>query len=430
MAVDVVVVGAGAAGLAAARELRNAGKDLLVLEARGRAGGRISSLADPRSVVPIELGAEFVHGAPQATLALLHEIGATRCDVSDTHAEIRRGVPVAGIRDEEIDTALQTLLRRVGDLESDESVDAFLARFEDEPELRDAARWMRQLVEGFDASDPARASVFSIAQEWGSDAGVGAPESRPSCGYGPLVERLVQVVESERVLYGAIAERIEWSGDGVRVCGAREGEAFALDAGAAVVALPLGVLLSERLVFRPPLPPERRRAIEALAMGPVYKAVAVFAEPVWEHAHGGGLRDTAVMHDARAAFPTLWTSLPMRSSTLVAWAGGPHAARLAGMSDEERYECVFRSIDGVLGKGARDAVATIYLHDWQHDPFSCGAYSYVNAGGMGARERIAAPLGRLFFAGEATALGGEAGTVGGALQSGSRAAAELCEICR
>jgi monoamine oxidase len=396
-----------------------------MLEARVRAGGRIYSLRDPRAVTPIELGAEFIHGTPEVTLALLDEIGAARCDTAGSHAEVRGGRRISGV---DLDAKIEDLLRHVDALDGDVSVDAFLRRFGTGAERRDAAMWMRAMVEGFDAADPAIASVAAIAQEWRGDAGIGGASSRPVGGYGPLVDHLLHDAQERGVktLFGATVQAISRTRGGVEVHGTRDGEAFTLKAGAAIVTLPLGVLQYGDVVFEPALPAEYASALDRLAMGPVYKAVMVFDEPFWEDVRDGALRDAAFVHDDDAPFSTLWNALPIRSTTLVAWAGGPHASRLAGRSEEDLYEQVFASLDTMLGNGARERVRTIYLHDWQSDPFSRGAYSYVKVGGLDAGERLSKPLdGTLFFAGEATASGGEAGTVAGALQSGVRAAREV-----
>jgi monoamine oxidase len=115
----------------------------------------------------------------------------------------------------------------------------------------------------------------------------------------------------------------------------------------------------------------------------------------------------------------------VRSATLVAWTAGPNAANLAGKSEQEIIRLALATLSEVFGRRARVSQHLIgaYLHDWQADPFACGAYSYVIAGGQGARKRLAQPIAdTLFFAGEATDYEGEAATVSGALHSGNRAA--------
>jgi monoamine oxidase len=113
---------------------------------------------------------------------------------------------------------------------------------------------------------------------------------------------------------------------------------------------------------------------------------------------------------------------------LNAWAGGPNAARLFGKSEAELAQLAIDSLQSGFGRKARirRLLDRAYLHDWQADPFSRGAYSYVIAGGQSARRALAAPVqGTLFFAGEASDTGGESGTVAGALQSGMRAARQV-----
>jgi monoamine oxidase len=135
--------------------------------------------------------------------------------------------------------------------------------------------------------------------------------------------------------------------------------------------------------------------------------------------------NAAFFHLPRAAFPTFWTMLPLRAPVLAAWAAGPAAANLAGASEAELVRTALGCLTKVFcgsGRCVADFQGAL-LHDWQADPFACGAYSYVVAGGDTAREQLARPLkSTLFFAGEAAETGGESGTVAGALASGRRAA--------
>jgi monoamine oxidase len=144
-----------------------------------------------------------------------------------------------------------------------------------------------------------------------------------------------------------------------------------------------------------------------------------FHEAVWEKRAPG----VAFFHSPRAAFPTFWTPLPMRVPLLTAWAGGPKAARLAGRGSRALVHLALQTVEGVLQQ--EGSLAAAYVHDWRSDPYARGGYSYLKVNGEGAREQLAAPLeATLFFAGEATNAEGESGTVGGALQSGERAARE------
>jgi monoamine oxidase len=142
----------------------------------------------------------------------------------------------------------------------------------------------------------------------------------------------------------------------------------------------------------------------------------------------GRLRDAAFF-STRSAFPTYWTQVPERAPLLTAWAGGP-AADAFGSQEHEALVAEALAGAGALFEApslAEEECEATFFHDWQRDPFARGAYSYVLAGGAGARRRLGAPLAgnALIIAGEATATDGEGGTVAGALLSGERAAGTL-----
>jgi monoamine oxidase len=145
-----------------------------------------------------------------------------------------------------------------------------------------------------------------------------------------------------------------------------------------------------------------------------------FHQPFWEKRAPG----VAFFHVPDAPFPTFWTPLPMRARLLTAWAGGPKAARLTGLSHAKLVDAALMSVEAVFSK-ARTQLAFAVAQDWAADAFSRGGYSYVLVGGEGAREALARPMAdTLYFAGEATDID-EAGTVAGALRSGQRAAREV-----
>jgi monoamine oxidase len=126
----------------------------------------------------------------------------------------------------------------------------------------------------------------------------------------------------------------------------------------------------------------------------------------------------------------MWSAIPRRAPLLQAWAGGPRADALRTATRPELVRIALDTVEALFGKGV-DAASQLdgaYGHDWQRDPFSRGAYSYVGVGGGSAREELAAPVeDALFFAGEATDPE-EPATVTGALQSGERAAREILAI--
>lgn len=423
---DVVVVGAGAAGLAAARRLGEAGLSTILVEARARMGGRIYT-PEPG----VELGAEFVHGRPTATLVLLEEAGVS---LIETEGEAWAGAggefePAAHRFD-----GLEPLLALGRKLVRDISAAEFFRQAAREPELADMARWAMRLVEGFDAADPEQASLKAIIEEWSSDAGMDSPQGRPEGGYGGLIAHLAMV------LPGRVMRRLEWPVSAVRwskgkvIVECATGPA-SISARAAVITLPLGVLQAPAdslgaVRFLPALT-SKGDALAHLRTGPVHKVVLHFRSAFWRSLQGGKLRDAGFLFRGTGHFPTFWTALPSEEPTLTAWYGGPGALSISSASDEQVIGYAMESVERLFGAAASvgASLTRAWVHNWQRDPFALGAYSYVGVDGSDARRALAEPVeGTLFFAGEATDWGGEGATVAGALASGERAAKEVLDI--
>jgi monoamine oxidase len=428
---DVIVIGAGAAGLIAAGELLEAGQRVTLLEARDRIGGRIWTRRETGVAVPIELGAEFIHGHAPITEQLLAAAGATVIEAADSHFALEHGElrPRGGFFPQ-----IRAAMKKKSDAlaRHDLSFDAFLDQLAGvlSPEQREYARLM---AEGFDAADTARASARSLVEEWTGDVIGSSPQARPREGYEALLAALMARLQSDRLrlLLQATAESVHWSRGSVEVAGEFCGTPFALSAARALITLPLGVLqqpagAAGAVRFSPALA-GKRAALEGLASGPIIKLLLRFATPFWETLHAGRYRDAGFFHVPDAPFVTFWTPAPARAPLLVAWAGGPRALRLAGgATAAQLVRQALASLDKLFGAELEVAseLRGYYYHDWQHDPFARGAYSYVTVGASEARAGLAQPLeDTLFFAGEATDA--EEGTVTGALQSGVRAAREV-----
>ncbi len=429
-AADVIVVGAGAAGLSAAVELCRAGRSVLLLEARDRVGGRMWTRHDPELPVPIELGAEFIHGAAPQTYALLEAAGTTVVRAGDAHWS------AAGGRLRRRDSLFPKIVAAMRRTQVPAGRDVSFARYLDHyVKLPRVARlFARSMAEGFDAVDTRRASARAIAAEWTGDILGDVPQARPAHGYSTVVAALMAQLHPTRCALrtGAVVESIRWRRGAVQVAGCFAGSPFRAHAARAVITLPLGVLQAGAgsagtVRFAPSLK-DKAAPLRLLASGTIVKMLLRFRSPFWEHIQGGRYRGAGFFHVPGAAFPTFWNSGPTSAPLLVAWVGGPRALRLARRS-RAAIECAaLDSVQQLFG-GAADVAAElqgIYYHDWQHDPYARGAYSYACVGGSQARAALAEPLqGTLFFAGEATDTDNESGTVTGALQSGVRAASEL-----
>lgn len=410
---DVLIIGAGVAGLAAAQTLKEAGRPVRVLEARDRIGGRVLSLTDPTFPLPLDLGAEFIHGQAAADSPFLRAAGTRPLEQTGEHYLRRGGETVPS---EDFFSRAGTLLGALESLPEDR--DLSFAELLEHPAnaLADAEtkKLARTLVEGFDAADPATASSRALALEWGAGTAEESAQFRPEGGYGALLRSLGEGLELD--LQCAV-KSVSWEPSGVEVSAERFGRSTTYRARQLLVTLPVSLLQQRTVAFTPPL--DKDAALAGLRQGNVVKAVCLFAEPFWETRFPDG----AFFQSPDAPFPVFWTQDPLRAPVLTAWAGGPKADALSGRTEEEIIERALASLEAFFGDAPAPTAVRVY--DWGRDPYSRGAYSYVATGGLGARTALAESVAdTLFFAGEATHQEA-AGTVYGATQSGVRAAREI-----
>jgi monoamine oxidase len=186
-----------------------------------------------------------------------------------------------------------------------------------------------------------------------------------------------------------------------------------------VITVPLGVLQAGCLRIIPE-PPEVREAIHALRFGQAIRVVLRFERPFWQD--DPRFAGTGFLLSDEPVFPTWWSTLPNTEPILTAWSAGPRAAPLESLSLSARIERALTSLRRITGAEPPRVVAA-WHHDWHADPFSRGAYSWVPAGALPARERLSQPIeDTVYFAGEAIDLAGYGGTVHGAIASGRRVA--------
>jgi monoamine oxidase len=421
---DVLVLGAGMAGLAAAERLSAAGRRVLVLEARNRIGGRIHTVNDPGLPHPVELGAEFVHGRPPDLIELIAAEGLS-LDLVPEHRDRGRANPGPG---PDIRATLARLLHTAAAPSTDRPVAALFREHRvevaDPATLDDVARY----IEGFHAADLARMGTRSLVENESAEDEDGEQASRIREGYGELLHRLVARLDP-----GLVEIRLEhmvtalrWRAGEVRAtvrgADARESE---VSAPRAIVSLPLG-LLDDRVpggVRIEPEPAGWRDAFGALHMGDAHRIVLGFDQRWWESDGGGEIN---FVHGRDEAFSVWWTVLPSPAPMLTGWVGGPRATALAGCSADAMLALALDSLASVFGREAADLrgrLQSAYWHDWVADPFARGAYSYGGVAAAEAREVLGRPLSdTLFLAGEAIAQAGRNGTVHGALATGRRAA--------
>jgi len=431
--VGVIIVGAGAAGLAAASALARARVSVLLLEARDRVGGRCWTRREPELAAPIEYGAEFIHGRPEATFSLLRRSGIATVERTGTRWFVQSGTLGPSDRAE-----VMAQIRRAMQLapvpRKDMSFAQYLERRLSMHLSPQAMTLALRMVEGYDAARPDLASARAIVQEWTGESSGNDVSFRPRGGYGAMLAGLASEFEGRdaRLRLEHVVRRVNWCPGRVEIEGSAFGRAFRVQAARAIVTLPLGVLQASPTArgavrFAPSLE-TKRSALDALGAGPALKVIFRFRSAFWERIEHGRYRNAGFFQAPQAPFPTFWTTYPMRAPQLVAWAGGPRAQRWSGAGPQAIVRAARASLKTLFGAAVDidGELEGAYVHDWQTDPYARGAYSYVKVGGALARKTLAAPLAdTLYFAGEATDYEGETGTVAGALQSGARAAREV-----
>lgn len=406
-AVDVIVIGAGVAGLGCARTLAGAGAAVVVLEARDRIGGRVWTLRRPGEA-PLELGAQVVHGERACTWEIIRAAGLRTAPL-DPGPGVRFGVDgrafgvaellAAGITPP---WAAEEMLVRAAppDRPAGEVLGALGVAG---PSRTLAVEWLGQVW----CADPPELSAAGIARVRAAWA-AGGGEYQVLDGYDAIAGHLATGID---VRLQTPAGVVRWAPERVRI--EAGGEAFT--ARAAVVTVPPPVVAGGGLRFDPPLPGAKVDAARAIRFGDAFTVVAGVAEPaprsVWGLSLGG-----------EAGF---WRAV--EGSRLVAgWMKGPSArrARIGAWAPER----VARAAATLLPWVRPETVEEVHVADWGSDPFALGAHSYPRAGALDEPLRWAAPVGAtLFFAGEATCGDRHPAMVHGALESGFRAASEVKE---
>lgn len=417
---DVVVIGAGMAGVTAGRELVRAGLSVCLLEGRQRLGGRIHTMRDFCGE-PVEVGAEFVHGVNAETWPDVRAAGlAVRpCPhTRDTMFSIGYGahwLPVVLMHPGVWPTF--TILRRLARMKPpDMSAREFIERHG----YRGRARTLAEMV--LTAHLPG--SIDEIGVLGLVEDGVLKLETglnhRVVEGYDRVAEHIARGLD---VQCGFSVDTIRWAPDGVTIRGTDGRE---LSARAAVSTLPAGVLKSGAVRFAPELPESKRAALQLLEMGPVLKVLLRFEEPFWPPR-------LSILGCGVGPVTLYWNVFyPARDKppVLTAYCTGPRAAALSRLSEEEAATIAVKELHTLFPKATPKLVAFRRI-DWGTDPLACGGYTFLRPGGSGARARLAAAdTGALFWAGDATATRGIAATVEGAFASGLRAAAEVQAFLR
>jgi monoamine oxidase len=443
---NVIVIGAGAAGLAAAIKLARSGVSVQILEARERLGGRIFMHRDPAYDVPFALGAEFIHGFATEIWQPLQSRNVAIHEVTGDQWCLQRGELSAC----DFFSDVEAILKKMDARSPDESFLSFVERHfpesKSDERQREARKHAVAYVRGFNAADPDRIGVHWLVQGMEAEEEIeGDRTFRSANGYEDLLDFFRDEISETGVAihFATTVTSLDWSRGQVKIEANRDSEARVFTASRALITLPLGVLQTSSRTpvedagavrFTPPLPRTKLDAMDKLIMGKVIRVILRFRRRFWDdispHSQPSKtLSGMSFLFSDDQWFPTWWTAMPEKLPIITGWAPADSAERLSGKSRSFVIDHALQTLAALLDMKPAELAAMLenaYFHDWQSDPFSRGAYSYGGVGADGAQQALGSPINdTLFFAGEATDTAGHNGTVHGAIASGHRAAQEI-----
>ncbi|HSB91687.1 MAG TPA: NAD(P)/FAD-dependent oxidoreductase [Flavitalea sp.] len=412
----VIVVGAGAAGLIAARQLADAGTRVILLEAASVPGGRMHTLREPGFSIPVEAGAEFIHGQLPITLGLLQEAGIEFTAIAGDMKTVRSGNWLA---EDPMNKFWDELMQKMNETKEDLTVDAFLAKHFSDHTYATLRISVKRFAEGFDLADPARASTLALKQEWANE--FEEEQYRIQGGYILLAEYLLECCRDSNVEihFSSVVKEVSWGYDQVTVRTADS----EFQGHKVLLTVSAGIMQSGQIRFTPE-PSAVLQAYKDIGYGSVIKFLLEFSKAFWKN----DLKDAGfVLSDE--AIPTWWTQAPGDSTLLTGWLGGPSALRRSSMPEHELLDLALASLSAIFHLPAselKDILVKSRIVNWSKHPIALGGYSYSLPASDQAKKILAEPVeDTLFFAGEALYLGDAPGTVEAAFITGQEAAIRI-----
>lgn len=406
---DIVVIGAGAAGIAAARSLRDARRKPIVLEARNRIGGR--AFTDASLGPSYDAGAMFIHWAERNPwVQIARDLGiATAAESWGGGFKVfAEGRPMADEDRRRRRDAFRQIDRRLETVDlgpRDMSIAELLGDLGPDSAPIAASGLLLSIGE-----ESSRISARDYQRLWSGDDLV------VPTGYGNLVARSGAGLD---IRLNEPVSAIRWDGPLVTIT-ARSGQ---IRARGCIVTVPVGVLKSGSIRFTPELPAATRDALAGMHMGALTKIAFRVEGNRFGIAPG-----TSFLEAAAPERLMNFDMFPDGKDLVIGYCGGDYARKLSEAGTEEARAQVVDLLAQMVGADFRKAVKAVSFPAWWTDPFAHGSYSVCAPGHEGARAALAQPIGgRLLIAGEATA-GGGAMTVGGATLAGREAAATLARL--
>lgn len=421
---DIIIIGAGAAGLTAARILSQSGKSVCLLEARDRIGGRIQTIKGEGFSMPVEAGAEFMHGELPLTKALMKESNVSyQAGVGRTWKIQKNQLSEGDLFHDDWDELMDCLQK----LDHDITIAEFLQKYFDGPNyasLRDA---VKRFVQGYDAADVEKASALALRDEWSSENIQGF---RLKGGYSQLMEFLSDEIREHGgvIKLSSIVTKIKWAREHVEVT-TDKNETFV--GHKVLITVPVTILKKQRIQFDPPLL-HHQKALAHLEVGGVIKFLIEFKDRIWERKDSSVFRQMPGLNFlfSDAFVPTWWTQRPSDVPLLTGWLAGPIIHTIQ-QDDHVLLSEAFKSLAYLFGctqDQLTNEIRAAKIINWAVDDYAHGAYAYKTLETSSALKTFLLPVDdTLYFAGEAFYDGAEMGTVEAALASGKDAASQIMQ---
>lgn len=405
--IDTLIIGAGAAGLAAARRLRAAGQAVLVLEAAQRVGGRAWTDSTHFSS-PVDRGCAWLHQADHNPFTpMARALGFSLMPHDDAPWHLYAHNQRLQQHDEA--QALGAVARLEQAIDSHQGPDQPLSTLADP--TRWADRWALEALGPLDAgADCAQLSVQGLQQQ-----GTTRPNWLVREGFGTVVARLADGIP---VALGERVREIDTRGPRVRV----QTTGGTVEAKDCIVTVSTGVLRAESIRFLPGLPLDKLRALDALPMGHFAKIILDFDAPIGGLPHSGWVMES----QPPAGQSIHFLCHPFGSNLVVGLFGGAYGEMLARLPETQAVQEGLARLVQCVGPLPQRLVRGAFT-DWANDPLHRGGYAYLVPGGGPARTMLASSIDEcLHFAGEAVAPE-MAQTCGGAFLSGQQVAAHIMQ---
>ncbi len=418
--IDVIIIGAGAAGLMAAKIFSEAKKKVVILEARNRIGGRVNTITKEGFSKPVESGAEFIHGKLSLTLNLLKEAGIKYYKTDGQLWQLKNNELIK--REDFIEHADQ-IMKKLKELDRDVCIAEFLKKYFRDDKYNNMKLSLQQYIEGYEAADINDFSALALKEVWETEED---GQYRIEEGYQPMLEYLKDNCLQNKCIihFNTIVKKIKWQDGDVEVI-IKENKSFMSDK--IIITVPPVFLSGEEndaAIYFDPVLPAITEAAKQIGYGGVIKVGLEFTHAFWETAECRKAQDLFFLF-SEEQIPTWWTLLPDKTPILTGWLAGPKANAFAMATDDFILQAALTSLSSIFDINIeilQQYLKAHHIKNWITDPFSKGAYSYNSTTSAAAKEILRNPISNtLFFAGEALCKNCNA-TVEAALQSGKEIA--------